>query len=294
MDPLERARLSLDGLSVGDAFGERFFVNPATVEKLIADRAVPRPPWKWTDDTAMALAVVEVLRQYRGIDRDALASLFARNFMRDPNRGYGPGARDILTQIHQATPWAVAAGEAFNGQGSLGNGSAMRVAPIGAYFANQSDEVVIDHAARSAEPTHAHPEAAAGAIAVALAAAWAARQGKPPTPSHQLIAFALEHTPESKVRAGLREALDVPLTTNLPQAARILGTGQNVSCPDTVPFCLWAAARHCDDYQEALWATVAGLGDRDTTCAIVGGIVALSAGRASIPPEWLSAREPLP
>jgi ADP-ribosylglycohydrolase len=35
------------------------------------------------------------------------------------------------------------------------------------------------------------------------------------------------------------------------------------------------------------------LGDRDTTCAIVGGIVALSAGRESIPPAWLAARESL-
>jgi ADP-ribosylglycohydrolase len=34
-------------------------------------------------------------------------------------------------------------------------------------------------------------------------------------------------------------------------------------------------------------------GDIDTTCAIIGGIVALSAGRDSIPPEWLSAREAL-
>ncbi|WP_375756947.1 ADP-ribosylglycohydrolase family protein [Corallococcus exercitus] len=55
----------------------------------------------------------------------------------------------------------------------------------------------------------------------------------------------------------------------------------------------WCAARHLDSFEEALWCTVAGFGDRDTTCAIVGGIVALSAGRSSIPAPWLSAREPL-
>jgi hypothetical protein len=38
--------------------------------------------------------------------------------------------------------------------------------------------------------------------------------------------------------------------------------------------------------------TVAGLGDRDTTCAIVGGIVALSAGE--VPQEWIARRETLP
>jgi hypothetical protein len=41
-----------------------------------------------------------------------------------------------------------------------------------------------------------------------------------------------------------------------------------------------------------MWVTVAGLGDRDTTCAIVGGIVALSAGQ--VPLDWIEKREPLP
>jgi hypothetical protein len=39
---------------------------------------------------------------------------------------------------------------------------------------------------------------------------------------------------------------------------------------------------------------VSALGDRDTTCAIVGGMVALHAGVDSIPREWLACREPLP
>ncbi len=61
-----------------------------------------------------------------------------------------------------------------------------------------------------------------------------------------------------------------------------------------MPYAVWCAARHLDAYAEALWSTVSGQGDRDTTCAIVGGIVVLSAGRESIPPAWLAAREPLP
>jgi ADP-ribosylglycohydrolase len=44
--------------------------------------------------------------------------------------------------------------------------------------------------------------------------------------------------------------------------------------PDTVPYAIWCAARHLDDLVEALWATVSVGGDIDTTCAIVGGIVA--------------------
>jgi hypothetical protein len=54
-----------------------------------------------------------------------------------------------------------------------------------------------------------------------------------------------------------------------------LGNGTNVTSQDTVPFALWCAARHLHDYEEALWTIVAGLGDRDTTCGIVGIIIAL-------------------
>jgi ADP-ribosylglycohydrolase len=60
-----------------------------------------------------------------------------------------------------------------------------------------------------------------------------------------------------------------------------------------VPFSLWCASRHLDRYEEALWATVSGLGDRDTTCAIVGGIVALRVGAEGLPRDWLARREPL-
>jgi hypothetical protein len=58
--PLERALCSLEGLSVSDAFGERFFVHPQTVEHLIAARAA-RPTWRFTDDTQWFLAPVAVL-----------------------------------------------------------------------------------------------------------------------------------------------------------------------------------------------------------------------------------------
>lgn len=58
---IARARLSLDGLSLGDAFGERFFGDPDRVADAIAARSLPRGPWGYTDDTVMALAVFEVL-----------------------------------------------------------------------------------------------------------------------------------------------------------------------------------------------------------------------------------------
>jgi ADP-ribosylglycohydrolase len=61
---LARARCSLEGLSVGDAFGERFFIPPGMAVAQIEERILPAAPWPYTDDTQMALSLVSVLRQY--------------------------------------------------------------------------------------------------------------------------------------------------------------------------------------------------------------------------------------
>jgi ADP-ribosylglycohydrolase len=89
-------------------------------------------------------------------------------------------------------------------------------------------------------------------------------------------------------------AAALPPGTSVRHAASVLGSGVLISAPDTVPFALWSAAGHLDDLPEALWQTVAGWGDRDTTCAISGGVVAARTGTGAVPAPWLQAREPIP
>lgn len=288
----ERARLSLEGLSVGDAFGERFFVNPDVVDALIERRAVPRAPWHWTDDTAMALSVVETLVACGRIDPDSLARRFAERYMADPHRGYGGTAHEILQAIARGTAWREASQAAFGGQGSMGNGGAMRAGPVGAYFADDLGRVV-DEARASASPTHAHPEGQAGAIAVAVAAALAWRSRGKAVPAPELLGAVAAHTPPGATHDGLRRACTIAMSEDPRAAASALGNGSQVISEDTVPFALWCAGRHLDDFEGALWTTVAGLGDRDTTCAIVGSVVIMRTGLASIPAAFREAREPL-
>jgi ADP-ribosylglycohydrolase len=199
----------------------------------------------------------------------------------------------FMARTKDGIPWQEVASSLFEGQGSYGNGGAMRVAPVGAYFADDID-MVVSQAKASAEVTHAHPEAIAGAVAVAVAAAFACRlQNSLPTKA-EFLNLLLPYVPESEVSSKLRHASDLSPNISVHSAASILGNGSFVSAQDTVPFALWCAAKYLNSYEEALWLTVSGLGDRDTTCAIVGGIVALSAGVESIPQEWLQARESLP
>ncbi len=289
---LERALLSLEGLSVGDAFGERFFQPPTVLAPMLEKRLTPPGRWSYTDDTEMALGVVQVLEEHGRLDQDALAKVFGARYRANPLRGYGQGAHGILQEINLGIPWRVASARVFDGSGSMGNGGAMRVAPLGAYFADDLPRLVSEVRA-SAEVTHFHPEGQAGAIAIAVAAAWAWRWRARRGPAQQLFDAVLENTPPGATRSGLERAQALPLETSPSAAAAVLGSGARVLSEDTVPFSVWCAARHLDNYQEALWATVSGLGDRDTTCAITGGIVALSAGREAIPTAWLEARERL-
>ncbi len=286
---------SLVGLSVGDALGAQFFGPGRAVSDLHAGRP-PAPPWQWTDDTEMACSVyTEVLDRGR-IDRDALAAVFAERC--EPYRGYGPGTVVVLHEIRDGRPWADAAGAVFGGNGSWGNGAAMRVAPLGAYFAGDPERAAAQ-AAFSAEITHRHPEAIVGAMAVAVAAGHAAAvRGKDCAPGELLDAVE-PYLVDGRTAAGVRRARTL-IGRSVAEAAYELGNGARVSAHDTVPFTLWVAASFLGDYPAAVTACVEAGGDVDTTAAIVGGIVAAYTGvgcRGSIrgiPEQWLSARESLP
>jgi ADP-ribosylglycohydrolase len=281
---LSKALRSLEGLSTGDAFGELFFtISPHHT----SPAHLPETIWPWTDDTHMALSIVEVLKTYGHVEQDALARAFARRYQEEPYRGYGGGAARLLQQVAAGADWRTISPALF-GTGSYGNGAAMRVAPLGGFFYQDLQQVVRE-AQLSAVITHAHPEGQAGAIAVAVAAAIAAHT---PCPSgREFLHEVVQLVPESATKKRIQGALTIP-ANELLQAVTVLGSGSKVSAQDTVPFCLWSAAYHLNHYEEALWQTAKGLGDCDTTCAIVGGIVSLSA--QEIPVAWQKQREPLP
>ena len=167
----------------------------------------------------------------------------------------------------------------------------MRVAPLGAYFADDLNRCA-EEARASSVVTHTHPEGVAGtiAVAVAAAAAWQLKGGNPKY-HQEFFDAVLRHTPESRVRRGILLASTTPSNVPIADVAKALGNGSLVTAHDTVPFCLWMAAHHPKHFVEAVGKTISVGGDCDTNAAIVGGIVALSAGRESIPSEWLQARE---
>lgn len=289
-DRIRYAKRALDGTALGDCFGQTFFMPDDIARQRIKDREILCEPWHFTDDTVMAIGIYRILEKYGKIDQDELAKTFAKNYALDWHRGYGGTAHSILRSIGEGNDWREVAAGAFDGMGSMGNGGAMRVALVGAYFADDMDKV-LHYAKASAEVTHAHKEGIVGAMAVAVASALLLNRklGYYFGEGNDFLRDVADKLPESDTKYKILSAVSVPKESSIEFAVSVLGNGIKLTAQDTVPFCLWCAAHYYSSMEEALWIAVSALGDRDTICAIVGGMVSLFADQ--IPQQWMNYME---
>lgn len=284
-DRIKYAKRALDGIALGDCFGQSYFMPDEIACEKIKKREILNEPWYFTDDTVMAIGIYRTLEIYGTINQDALASIFAKNYALDWHRGYGGTAHSILRSIKEGQHWQDVASAAFDGMGSMGNGGAMRVAPIGAYFADDLDKVLY-YARASAEVTHAHIEGIVGAMAVAIASALLLNKklGQYFGEGETFLRDVANQLPESDTKYKILSAVSIKKESNIDFVVSTLGNGICLTAQDTVPLCLWCAAYFYTSIEEALWTAVSALGDRDTICAIVGGMVSLFADE--LPHQW--------
>jgi len=288
MGKIAYAKRSLLGISIGDAFGDSFFGEEAFILDSISQRKIPETRWEFTDDTVMAIALYRSLEMYEHIDQDFVAKEFGENYALDFERGYGPSMHRRLRGINEGLCWKEITDDAFGGEGSMGNGGAMRSALIGAYF-HEDLQGVKKQAALSSAVTHAHQEGIIGTMAIALATAIVTNNNGI-TP-HDFLQKIIDLLPDSDTRSKINKATHIPANYDIRTVVSILGNGIKMTAPDTVPIALWLAAHNLDNFEDALWKSVAALGDRDTICAMVGGIVIMTADEHTIPKEWSKSVE---
>lgn len=187
----------------------------------------------FTDDTVLTVAVADSI--LNDIPYEINLKRYFRMF---PHAGYG------------GTFWAWAGSESMEPYNSWGNGSAMRVSPVG--FAYDTIDDVLREAKRSAEVTHNHPEGIKGAQAVA-AAVFLARSDESRDRIRQFI--------EERFAYNLGEPLD---------EIREYYTF-DVSCQGSVPQAI-TAFLESTDYEDAVRKAISIGGDSDTIACITGGI----------------------
>ncbi len=191
------------------------------------------PHCRFTDDTVLTVAVADCILSGRGY-----AEAFREYGRRYPDAGYGGLFRKWLVSRNPRP---------YN---SFGNGSAMRVSPVG--FAYPHLEAVLGEAKRSAGVTHNHPEGIKGAQAVA-SAAFLARNGKT---KEEIQVFI-----EARFGYNLRRKLD-----EIRPGYRF-----DVTCQGSVPEAI-IAFLESKDYEDAVRKAVSLGGDSDTIACMTGGI----------------------
>jgi ADP-ribosylglycohydrolase len=200
----------------------------------------------FTDDTVLTVAVADAIltkRDYVDTVRE-----YALNF---PGRGYGGWFSQWIYMDHP---------KPYN---SFGNGSAMRVSPIG--WAFDSIGETIKEAEKSAAITHNHPEGRKGAKVVA-ASIFLARTG------HD----------KSEIKKFIENSYSYNLSRTLSEIKPFYSF--NETCQKTVPealICFLESVDFEDAIRKALWLG----GDSDTLACITGGIA--EAYYREIPGEWV-------
>lgn len=276
------------GGALGDAVGAPFegalTVDPRHLERVIRGHE----PLRWTDDTALQLALAEHVADHATDDQvvdDELVLALAEAWRAEPERGYGPNPPRIFAAALAGGDWRASVHDAFGGSGSLGNGGAMRVAPVGALPGRV--ERIAEIARRSAAVTHAHPVGQEAAAVIAVAAYRALRAPAGSSDPRGTLTRCVAVISTEELRGAIRAAWSAAERHDPHEAAEVTGNG--VAAHESVAAALAAGLRHPDDPVAAISFAVRMAGDTDTIAAMTGSLVGSRTGARALPVE-LTAR----
>ncbi|KAL5015687.1 hypothetical protein ScPMuIL_005276 [Solemya velum] len=280
-----------------------------------------RKQWKFTDDTAMARSVARSLLDKKNLDVKDMAERFSEEFFKEPHRGYGGSISHVFDQLRESNYLDVfgPGRKQFDGQGSYGNGGAMRISPAALFLYNQNDfEKFKDVVEKITRVTHTHEHAVHGAIlecsAVYQALHADSKSGLDVSAYIDSLIERLrplEHVQEEEgSKHAKRSRLDIerPYCNKLEKIRqyatqekqpsteeinKILGT--DISALRSVPTAVYAFLRTIKDIEEIedrnpfertiIYAISLG-GDTDTIATMAGAIAGAYYGIECVPTSW--------
>jgi poly(ADP-ribose) glycohydrolase ARH3 len=278
----------LVGTAVGDALGARREGRGISTSEGIVSLAEKLEQLIYTDDTHMTIGIAESLIESKGFDGEHMAQTFIRNYEAEPWRGYGPGPPIVFGIIKSGQAWHSAASGLYGG-GSFGNGSAMRVAPVGLLYSGNLEKLR-EIAYQSSSVTHSHELGKKGAALQACAVALALN-----APSYEEIDrevfisrlqdFIQDQLYQEKV-AQIRELLG-----ERDKATVVTVLGNGIEAPRSVPTAIYCFLRQAQSYKDTVIYAISLGGDTDTIAAMAGAISGAYLGIEAIPSEWRAKLE---
>jgi ADP-ribosylglycohydrolase len=280
---LDRAIGAIIGSAVGDALGAGYEFGPAPQATDVVMRTgtlTGEPAGHWTDDTAMAISILEAAASdgtlLSSAAQDAVARRFLEWFASGPS-DVGMQTARVLRQAAAGTPMAeVAASELEKWPDAAGNGSLMRTGP--AALAHLGDDTSLALAARAISSlTHPNPYAGDACVLWTIAIDRAIRTGQ---------------------LAGPRAGLHLIDSARRREWEQLIDEAENLDCSTFVPNgyvvtalqAAWSAiysTRSSDrPFEDGLRCAVSIGGDTDTVAAIAGALLGAVHGVTSVPFAW--------
>jgi poly(ADP-ribose) glycohydrolase ARH3 len=279
---------SLIGTGVGDSLGAgwegHLWVDQSEVYALAERRHI----LTYTDDTHMMIGMAESLIEKQGFDGEHMMRRFMENYRREPYRGYGPGPPRVFRLIERGEAWDKAAEKLYGG-GSFGNGSAMRVAPVGLFYDDDPSRLR-EIAYQSSQITHAHELGKEGAALQACAVA---------------IATAADPSSEFSRGAFLTKLYDFTQHQVFKDKVKRMGElwgekdkskivaelGHGIEAFNSVPAAIYSFLRHPESFEKTVIYAISLGGDTDTIGAMAGAISGAYLGIEAIPMKWQAKLE---
>lgn len=236
----------------------------------------------YSDDTEMTVFLAETLIEACGFDPELFMRKAAEGAML-LERFYGAGTSAVIEAVRGGTHWSVAARDAFGGEGNLGNGAAMRVAPIALFYRRREEMEYFAEA--QAVVTHTHPIGVEGARLIALAIHHSLEGVGPDELVEVLLGEASHPNYVSRLRA-IKYLLGKAPT----EVARVLGNSGRAD--ESVPAAIYAHVRGGGEPLSTLLTALSIGGDTDTIAAMSLPIsAAYAGGLGEIPDDIVSKVE---
>lgn len=277
------------GLAIGDALGMPFEGMHAgmiqeryqQVTEFLPGRGLAAG--QYTDDTKMMLCLAESAVEKGHVDPEDVAQRFVDWFDSGDLRGIGGSCMEGILNLKRGVSWRKSG---RRGKWAAGNGTAMRIAPIGLLDCLDLKQLREDCWSTSII-THDNGEAVAGASAVAYAIA---RLVTEEIDVGTLLPDIAAFVGDCEVARKLEEAQRL-LSSGAPteRALAILGTSGYVV--ETVASALYCFLKTPNDFVASVGSAVAAGGDTDTTAAVAGAISGASNGLANMPQHLIQGVE---
>jgi poly(ADP-ribose) glycohydrolase ARH3 len=278
----------LVGAAIGDAVGAGWEGRRMSRSEDIVSLTDRLEQLIYTDDTHMTIGIAESLIESKGFNGEHMAQTFIKNYEAEPWRGYGPGPPKIFGMIKSGEAWYSAADRLYQG-GSFGNGSAMRVAPVGILYSRNLEKLRA-MACQSSSITHSHELGKEGAALQACAVALALN-----TPSNEEI-------DREVFLSGLQDFIQDQLyKEKVDQIRELLGEqdkakvvavlGNGIEAPRSVPTAIYCFLRQPQSYKDTVIYAISLGGDTDTIAAMAGAISGAYVGIEAVPLEWRAKLE---